>query len=274
MAKKQFVIGAGTLAIIAGLALGVTSGFSLSKGEPTMAQTQVEAPAVAGQHTNAAIEEIKAELDSVAQYETAYGCMTFGKFNQPELCGASKERVDALHAKLIAEVQKLELSERTSEGIASAKANIQELNGSAASEISFQGTSANPYTNVVKRIEHWADPKGFDYWVDPATNKVVQFGPGPDSKIAFERDGSKSLSNDQLRQIAEEYLSKNVADFDQIKADFSYKTMSKPGNATHAFRWESKSKPKGEDVIPFVQVVLSPIGEVMSFADVRSLYSN
>jgi hypothetical protein len=79
---------------------------------------------------------------------------------------------------------------------------------------------------------------------------------------------------DVLQQKAEEFLSKNVADFDQVKSDYTLRVTSKEGNVSHAFRWEAKSKPTGEDVVPFVQVVLSPIGEVMSFNDVRSLYSN
>lgn len=273
MAKKQFVIGAGVLAIVTGLALGVTSGFTFSKGSPVSAQTQPDNSAVPGPHTNTAIEQLKAELDSVAQYEAAYGCLTFGKNGQSVFCGASKDRVEALENRLTEEVHKLELADRAPEALAKVKSNIQAV-AERKADVEFKGTSANPYTNAVKRIEQWQDDKGFLYLVDPKDNGVVQFGPGPGSKIAFERNGSKSLPLAQLQAKAEEYLSKHVADFDSVKANFSFRQMSKLGNVSYAFRWEAKSKPQGEDVTPFVQVVLSPAGEVMSFNDVRSLYSN
>lgn len=273
MAKKQFVIGAGALAIVFGLALGVTSGFTFSQGSPVSAQVQPDNSAVPGPHTNAAIESIRAELDSVTQYESAYGCLTFGRGGQSEFCGASKERIGTLESKLTEEVHKLELSDRSSEALAQVRSNIESL-AERKADVTFEGTSANPYTNAVKRIEQWQDDKGFLYIVNPTNNAVVQFGPGPGSKIPFERDGSKSLPQSELKAMAEEYLSKHVADFDSVKANFSSRQMSKPGSVSYAFRWEAKSKPQGEDVTPFVQIVLSPVGEVMSFNDVRSLYSN
>ncbi len=272
MAKKQFVIGAGALALVFGIALGV-SGFTISKGSPVSAQVQPDNSAVAGPHTNAAIESIKTELDSVTQYESAYGCLTFGRGGQSEFCGESKERIEKLENKLTEEIHKLELSGRSPEALAQVKSNIESL-AERKADVTFEGTSANPYTNAVKRIEQWQDDKGFLYIVDPVNNSVVQFGPGPGSKIPFERNGSKSLSQSELKAMAEEYLSKHVADFASVKANFSFRETSKPGNVSHAFRWEAKSKPQGEDVIPFVQVVLSPVGEVMSFNDVRGLYSN
>lgn len=270
MTKKQIVT-SGILALIFGLALGVGS-FTISRGEPVVTQTQPNNFVVAGPHTNAAIESIKAELNSITQYETAYGCLTFGRFGQSEFCGVSKERVEALENKLTEEVHALELSHRSSEALARVRDNIEALSERKV-EITFEGTSVNPYTNTVKRIEHWRDDKGFLYLVDPANNGVVQFGPAPGSKIPFERDGSKSISEVELHAKAEAYLSKHVADFDSVKANFSFRTMSKPGGVSHAFRWEAESTPIGEDVAPFVQIVLSPVGEVMSFNDVRSLYS-
>lgn len=272
MAKKQIVIGAGTLAVIAGLALGVVSGFTASKGEITNAQ--VASVQVAGPNTNEKIEQLKTELESVAQYEQAYGCTEVNKYGQKEFCANSKARIDALHRQLVDEVLKQELSQRSPEAIAAVKARIQQLAG-ASVELTYQGNSSNPYTTASQdRVEHWIDSKGFDYWIDLATNKVIQVSPAPDSKIAVERDGSKSLSMDILKRKAEDFLSKNVADFDQVKTDFKFRETSKPGNVSHAFRWESSTKPEGAEMAPFVQVVLSPIGEVMSFNDTRSLYSN
>ena len=96
-------------------------------------------------------------------------------------------------------------------------------------------------------------------------------GPGPDSKIQFA--SAPRLSADELRSKAEGFLEQKVEGFDQIKTSYSSREMSKPGNMSYAFRWEAKSVPQGEEMVPFVQVVLSPAGDVMSFNDTRSLYS-
>lgn len=265
MAKK-YLIGAGITSVVIGLVIGAVIGFGSTKGSVTSAET----PSVPGAHTNERIEALRAELDSVAQYESAYGCMTFGKNKQPEFCGESKARVDALHDQLVAELHKLE--QRSPEAVAEVTAKIRELAGKPSLNVTFEGTSANPYTNAVKRIEQYRDEQGFEYWVNPTNNAVVQFGPGSDKPIRFAEKGDLSVA--ELQQKAEAYLAQHVADFGKVKADYDFRQMSKPGNVSYAFRWEAKSKPEGEDMKPFVQVVLSPIGEVMSFNDVRSLYSN
>lgn len=274
MRKKQLFLNISAIAILFGLGVGALTGFFASKGEPTLASSLNEASNfIPGIHTNEKIESIKSELDSVVQYEMAYGCVNVNKNKDPEFCGDSKKRIDDLESQLTDEVRKLELSQKSSEQITLLQNNIRTLVGNAKTSITFQGTSNNPYTNTQKRIEHWTDQKGFDYLVDSHTNKVVQFGPGPNSKLTFERDGKKSLSQTELKSIAENYLSRNVKNFDEVKKQFNFRQMSKPGNSTHAFRWEAKTMPTGEEILPFIQVVLSPIGEVISFADIESLYS-
>ncbi|MFL6388914.1 MAG: hypothetical protein ACJ71U_15640 [Terriglobales bacterium] len=271
MAKTHLVIGAGILIVVVGL-IGVASGFSSKEAGVSMAQSLTTNPTIDAPPTNALIEGIKAELDQTTQYELTHGCLATGQNGHSEFCGASKERVGALQNQLTEEIHKQELAGRSTEAIAQVKKNIQTLAEREATVV-FMGTSANPYTNIAKRIEHWQDDKGFLYLVNPENNQIVQFGPGPGSQIAFERDGGKSLNIKELQQTAEAYLSRHIADFDQVKTNFSFRQMSKPGNVSHAFRWEATTTPAGEDRPPFVQVVLSPAGEPMSFNDTRSLYS-
>lgn len=262
--------GVGVVVVLAGIAIGAGAGLSFVRGKAVSAK--IASLSVPGEYTNEEIERLKKELDETANYEASYGCMTFGVFGDPEFCGESKEKIDALHSELVDAVRELELSKRSDQDIASVKIAITQATG-AAGELVFEGTSANPYTNTVKRIEQWSDARGFFYIVDPSTNGIVQFGPGPNSTMVFERDGGKSLSEDALQKTADDFLASQVKDFETVKAEYQFTSMSKPGNATHAFRWESKSVPEGEAMAPFVQVVLSPIGEIMSFADTRSLYA-
>jgi len=271
MSKTQSVISIGLLITAAGL-FSAASGSSPQEAQVLTGQSAVATPANDAPPTNALIEQLKVELDRVTQSELMYGCLTSKENGRYEFCGDSKDRVEMLQNQLGEEVHKQELADRTPDGLAQVKNNIQ---GLAEREVSvtFIGTSLNPYTNKAKRIEHWQDDRGFLYLVDRTNNHVVQFGPGPDRIIVFERDGSKSLTIEQLQQLAEKYLSKHVADFDLVKANFIFRQMSKAGNVSYAFRWEANTIPNGEDRRPFVQVVLSPIGEVMSFNDTRSLYS-
>lgn len=266
MAKKNYLIGAGILAVAAGLAIGMAGGFQASKANPASAATQT----IPGPLTNEKIESLKADLDKVAQYEMEYGCTTTDKFGRKEFCGESKQKVDALHDQLATEVRKLQ--ERDPAAVAAVVSNIRQLTGDSNLAVEFNSSAANPYTvDSQVRIEQYRDSKGFVYLVNPATNKVVQMGPGPDSKIQFA--AAPRLSTDELRNKAEAFLEQKVEDFDQIKISYSSKEMSKPGNMSYAFRWEAKSVPQGEELAPFVQVVLSPAGDVMSFNDTRSLYS-
>ncbi len=274
MRKKQLFLSMGAMALVFGLGIGIATGFFASKGEPTLASN---VPGISnfipGTHTNETIESLKSELERIVEYEMAYGCVEFTENKEPKFCGDSKKRIDNLESQLTDELHKLELGQKSSEQITLLENTIRTLSGQSSSVITFQGTSNNPYTKTQKRIEHWKDQKGFDYWVDSNTNQVVQFGPGPDSIFTFERDGKKSLSQTELKSIAENYLSKNIKNFDELKKQLNFRQMSKPGNATHAFRWEAKTMPTGEEILPFIQIVLSPTGEVISFADIRSLYS-
>lgn len=265
MAKKNYLIGAGIVAVV-GLAIGIAGGFQAGKASPASAAIQT----VPGPLTNEKIESLKTDLDKVAQYELAYGCTTTNQFGRKEFCGESKQKVNALHDQLAAEVRKLQ--ERDSASVAAVVSNIRILTGDSNLSVTFDSSAANPYTvGSSQRIEQYRDSKGFVYLVNPATNKVIQMGPGPDSKIQFAAEPRLSL--DQLRSKAAAFLKEKAEGFDQVKASYSRREMSKPGNASYAFRWEAKSIPAGEEMAPFVQVVLSPSGEVMSFNDTRSLYS-
>lgn len=262
-----------TAALITGMALVLLSG--AGRPDPSVAQTLAQplasptsAPEVPGPRTNAKIEAIRAELARVSEYEAAFGCLKFDRFGRPELCGDSKTRVDALHEQLVNEV--LAFEQRDAHELAAVRDRIRDLTADPSREIAFSGTSANPYTNNGKRIEQYRDAEGFDFWVDPTTNGVVQFGPGPNSAARFALEGDRTI--DQLRAVAETYFSQHVADFSALKQTFAYRENAKPGGVSYSFRYESRTKPAGEDVMPFVQIVLSPAGEVMSFADIRSLY--
>jgi len=217
--------------------------------------------------TNPTIEALRTELEKATQQELKNGCTEWDpRTGQYLLCGASKERVEALHARLVEEVRKAE--QRDPESIARVTGRIRAMMEAPSLEVTFQGTSANPYL-AQHRMEIYQDNRGMMYFVDPATDQVFQFGPGPNSTVQFCM--SPQVSMDELRQRAESFLTKNVPDFALVKEKWVYAESSK-GGTSFLFRWEAPDVPDGEKTPPFLQVVLSPCGEIMSFNNTYGLW--
>ncbi len=263
--KKYISFAVIMLGLIAGGIWGVfmTIGRDSTAAQPTAF--------VAGSETNEKIEKLRTELEKTAEYEVAYGCTENDQFGEIVLCGKSKEKVDKLHDELINEFRKHQI--RSPKEVEVVKKNIRSLRSDETLELTFQGTFSNLYAEKSKKkTEDYRDNKGFEYMVDISTNKVIQYGPGGNSRIEF--SNTPRLSMKQLQDKAEKYLAKNIPDFDQVKKTFKSESGSKgdENSTSFAFRWNAPAKVNGEDMLPFVQVVMSAGGDIMSFNDTRSLY--
>ena len=150
-------------------------------------------------------------------------------------------------------------------------ANIKDLIENQSLQIKLVDIKDNSSNG--KNVDIYRDNKGMEYMVDSATNKVVEFvfAPIPPQEAPYRM--TPQISRAQQWQKVESYLTKHVSDFNQIKNNdnFTY-TESSKDNTIVAFRWDSKVKLPGGDMVPFIQVVMSPAGDVMSFNDTRSLY--
>ena len=257
-------LGAALLAVIA-IAVG---NMSAVQGPDSARSPSPPVPSITAVAETDRIEVLKAELVQVTEYEKTHGCVTTGRFGEPELCGDSKRRVDLLHDALAAAIRALE--QRDPQAIAEVTARIRQLINSPTRTITFQGTSTNPYTSSGKRIEQYRDAQGFEYWVNPSGNIIVQFGPGPNATIEFARSGTLTVA--ELRQRAEQFLAANVTGFAELRSEFLFRESTAVDGTSYSYRWQARTTPTGERLAPFTQVVLSPTGEVMSFSDTRSLY--
>lgn len=270
MSKKHL----GVVVVIIVLFSGAMTGLIISIGQNAGAK-DTGGTIVPGAKTSARIEELKSEIDKTAQYEFAYGCTQTNEFGQKVFCGKSKDRLEALNKELEKEVRKQTI--RSDSEVAIIKSKIRTFRGDSSLEAEYESNFSSPFNEKrAKRIESYRDQKGFEYWIDPETNSIVQFGPAGNSNISF--DNSARLSKSDLKKRAEEYLDKHVADFSEVKKKYMEEVGSKGltngsgSENSFAFRWNA---PAGnEDMAPFVQVVLSSAGEVMSFTDTRSLYVN
>ncbi len=272
MLQRKYILASAGLAVGVGFAAGLVLAFNVAGNNVSLAQPADDSNTIVpGPYTNETIEKLRKELDAVAEYELAYGCHERdAKTKKVVLCGASKERVDALHAKLVVEVRKMEL--RAPEKVEAVKNRIRSMAGKSQLALEFVGTSANPYTMTGKRIEKYQGEDGMQYWVDPTTDAVVQFGPAPMDNEGPEFSFAPSLSANELKVIADNYLSANVADFAVVQQDFKFRKSQKNDGEATAFRWEAPTKADSEEMGAFVQVVVSSGGDIMSFNDTRSLY--
>jgi len=222
--------------------------------------------------TNKDVLKIQDELNTLADYRAEYDCMTDEPSNVPQ-CEHYNQRFDQQFAMLQDTVHRLNIENKSPKAMAAAIANIKDLAEDQSLQIHLVDIKDNPYSNNGKNVDMYYDSKGMEYMVDAATNKVVEFVFAPTPPMESSYRMTPRLRNSQLKQIADAYLTKHISDFSQVKisSDFVYTESSKDG-LTYAYRWEAKTKPAGEDMPPFIQLVVSAAGDNMSFNDTRSLY--
>jgi hypothetical protein len=205
---------------------------------------------------NKDVQKIQDDLNTLADYRAEYGCMTAAP-NEVVECEHYNQRFDQQFANLQDTVHRLQIENKSQIAIAAATANIKDLAEDQSLQVTFTDIRDNLYTGDGKNVDIYRDSKGMEYSVNPATNKVVSFSFSPTPPQGSPYRMTPHLSRDQIWQKAEAYLSKHVSDFGKIKnsSDFIYTESSKDG-LVHAFRWEANTKPAGEDIPPFIQLVV------------------
>ncbi len=220
--------------------------------------------------TNKDIQAIQSDLNSLINYRYRHGCLTDTPDDTVQ-CEHYDLRYNQQRANLQDTVKRLQIQNKDPQAIATATANIKDIREDQSLQITLWDIRDNLYSSNGKNVDVYRDDKGMEYSVDPASNKVVQFAPAQGSADAYRV--KPELTQTRLKQIGYQFLAKHVSDFEQIKnsSDFTYTETSKDGKQA-AFQWVLKNKPQGEDMAPFVQVVISPAGDIMGFNDTRSLY--
>lgn len=274
MVKKYIFVGFG-LVVLGLIALGIYK--ELDKSKKVLSTEVAEKKEIASiipvwLKTNPELQKIQNDLNTVAEYRAKNGCIEDAPAQSPE-CDYYNQRNNSLRAQLLDTVHRLQIEGKSPQAVTVATADIRDLAEDLLLEVKITDIQPNPYIYNGKRVDVYSSLNGMQYLVDAATNKVVQFGPAPSPSLETTCRMTPELTHAQLKQKALTYLAKHITDFSQIKSsdNFDYTETSKD-NKAWAFRWNSKTKPEGDDMAPFVQVVLSPAGDVMSFNDTRSLY--
>ncbi|MCL5775111.1 MAG: hypothetical protein M1333_02770 [Patescibacteria group bacterium] len=218
------------------------------------------------------VQKIQSELDTLAEYRAKYYCTTDSPSDVAQ-CEHYNQRFDQQRAELLDTVHRLQIEKKSPTAVAAATANIRELADNPSLEVKITNILANPYIANGKRVDKYSAPNGMQYLVNAENNQVVEFTfePAPQQEAPYRM--VPQISRAQQRQKAESYLAKHISDFYKVKngSGFTY-TESSKDNRIAAFRWDSNIKLPGGDMVPFIQVVVSPAGDIMSFNDTRSLY--
>ena len=214
------------------------------------------------------IKKISDNMDVVIESQYQHNCISNPRPLDKIECDSLAQRRDSLNQQLQNEIHNLNLQNKSQAVIDAAIANIKNQRENQALQVQLKDITDNPYSDNGKNVDIYRDDYGMEYMVDAATNQVVQFAPGPNSSIGFKQ--TPKLSQIQIKQKAIAYLTKHIADFSKVRTDFTYSDSIKPDGATYAFRWDGKAQ--GRNMAPFIQVVLSPGGDVESYNDTRSLY--
>lgn len=222
---------------------------------------------------NDEVKQAKAEWDRAAEEEIKKGCFEVVR-GQRVLCAESLTRLAPYEERW--RQAWLKSQAPAPEVLVQRLAAIRELREDQTLTIEFDGESGSPYLNSNKRrMEDYRDNRGDFYSVDKITGTITQYGPGPNARDRHVF--TPILSKEELKKRGLAYLRRQVKDFDQVQRAFTFRENTKgeeEGNDTfiYALRWEGKRVP-GEDLPPFVQLVMTSAGDITTFNDTRVLYS-
>ncbi len=217
------------------------------------------------------IADLQKQLTIAKQEELETGCVQKDEQGQVKYCGPSKERISRLERQLADEIEKSHHPDATR--LSAVTTLIRELQNDPTLQLTFETRTRSPYAEGPSQVETYRDNKGVVYEIDLYSIQIVQFGPGPNSDIGYHT--SPKLSTEQLRQRAEDFASKYVSNFDKIRTTFNLTETTKTDQSLTVsfFRWDAKEIPTGDQQKPFVQLGLSPAGDIVSFTN-TVLYHN
>lgn len=215
------------------------------------------------------IRELFADLDAATRRELADGCTEDDGAGGRRLCGDSKTKIDAMHDDAAKAAD--DAVARPPEARAAAIGAIRAFRKNDRMAVTYRSTSPNPYKEGEEKIEIYADDQGFEYWIDPARDAVVQAGPGaslhPSPRKA--RPDAR-LPVAELRARATSLIEAQLPGFGKRKSSL-HPLEDHKDKEIYFFRWDDFSQPaKESEMPPFVQAAFYADGTLASFTDTLS----
>lgn len=194
-----------------------------------------------------------------------YGCADTGIAGS-KTCRDTQDTIMKLHAQGLKDVDASR--SRPSWARKTAEKRIRDFRDNGDLSLTYLQTSSNPYKDDGADIETYADNEGFEYWIDPENDILVQAGPR-----AGEHPTSRTIGPDRrlpvpsLRAKAISIAVANVPAFEKRK-NALHPLEANKDKEIYFFRWDDFSSPVAESAMPpFVQVGLFADGTLASFTD-------
>jgi hypothetical protein len=259
------------MSIVCASALLAVVGRAATQGNPGAREEAPRSQMLVGdQWTSPEVESVRIELERAVQEEIEGGCTERYIFpdGQVAFCGTSKERISKLEGQLSEAIRSYQL--RNSEEIKDGLEAVKSLSLSGGLDVRFDGSSSSPFNKKAgSRVNFYVDSDGVEYWVNPGRNQVVNID---FSKSGLRLDPLPRLPRQDLRRIAESFLTEHVANFAEIKDSFSLRILDcRADDLVCTFRWEAAAWTNKSDMPPFVQVSVSVGGRVVGFTNTQSL---
>jgi len=244
-------------------ALLLSGAAALFVGATALAAAQSSLPMVP---SPAKVKQLVNRLNAVVQQELTGGCVRDAGNGRREFCSESKKKVAEAHDQAASASDQLRA--RPSELRGGAERNIRRFRGHQDLVLTYQATSSNPYRDDDTVIETYVDNEANEYWVDPATDLVVQVGPAASADPAPHKTRPEDrVAVADLRQAALDLLEANVPNFAGRRSSL-HPLEDNKNREIYFFRWDDFSAPlKESELPPFVQVALYADGSLASFTD-------
>jgi hypothetical protein len=146
---------------------------------------------------------------------------------------------------------------------------IRSFRNDDALTLTYRSTAPNPYKDDdAQRIELYADDRGFEYWVDPADEILVQAGPSTGVHPQARKTGPEDrLTVSELRNRAVGIVAVQIPGWAARRSSL-HPLEDNRNREVYFFRWDDFSQPaKESELPPFVQVGLYADGALASFTD-------
>lgn len=213
---------------------------------------------------SATIKEMIQSFADDERAEQARDCVNRDAAGRQRFCRDAEERLAERNAEIGRAADALVA--RPESARTKALGAIRGFRGDEAEGLAYASTSSNPYRDDA-RIETYVTDDGSYYWIDPATDLLVQAGPaqGRDTKAHASR--SDRLPVAALRERAAAIVTGQLPDFPQRRSSL-HPLEDNKGKEIYFFRWDDFSQPAREsEMPPFVQVALYADGSLASYTN-------
>ena len=134
--------------------------------------------------------------------------------------------------------------------------------------IRFLAVALNPYASDGRTMETYEDDQGYEYWVAPSDDRLIQAAPAAGQFTAAHPVGpADRLAVAELRRLAYALIGENVPTFESVRPCL-HPLEDNRDRQIYFFRFDDFRQPVPESELPpFVQVSLRADGRLLSYTN-------